>query len=84
MLTSKMTNGMVYEVLQITQSIELNDSDDALIWKLEPNYVYTVSSFYATLNFRGVQPLHVHAVWKVKVPPKIQFSVANGTQQNSH
>ena len=33
--------------------------------------VYSVSSFYAIINNRGVVPVHTPAVWKLKVPPRL-------------
>ena len=62
-----------YEIIRIAQSIQFKDEDDAIIWKLEANGIYTVSSLYAVVNFRGVMPVHVHKVWSIKVPPKIHF-----------
>lgn len=62
-----------YEVLNIAQSINFSDEDDAIIWKYESKGTYSVSSLYAVINFRGVLPVYIHAVWKVKVPPRIHF-----------
>ena len=53
--------------------IQFKDEDDAIIWKLEANGIYTVSSLYAVVNFRLVMPVDVHKVWSIKVPPKIHF-----------
>ena len=74
-----------YEIIQIAQTIRFSKDDDALIWKFDAKGVYSVSSFYAVVNFRGVAPVYVHAVWKVKVPPKILFfSMVGLSQQTSH
>lgn len=62
-----------YEVLQIASSLTLTDEDDAILWKLESKGIYTVSSLYAVVNFRGVTPVYIHALWKIKVPPRIHF-----------
>uniref|UniRef100_A0ACD6AF76 Uncharacterized protein n=1 Tax=Avena sativa TaxID=4498 RepID=A0ACD6AF76_AVESA len=62
-----------YGILQIAQSIHLSGEEDAMVWKLENSGFYSVSSLYAVINFRGVLPVYTHAVWKVKVPPKIHF-----------
>jgi hypothetical protein len=44
-----------------------------LVWKFEPNGVFSVKSMYAIINFRGIIPVHVHSIWKLKLPPKIHF-----------
>jgi hypothetical protein len=51
----------------------LNDEQDTLICKFEANGLFSVKSMYVIINFRGVMPVNVHCVWKVKVPPKIHF-----------
>ena len=33
--------------------------------------VYSVQSFYAIINDRGVIPVHAPAVWKLHVPPRL-------------
>ena len=42
------------------------------MWQYESNGIYSTQSLYAVINFRGVQPVFVPAVWNIKVPPKIQ------------
>jgi hypothetical protein len=43
-----------------------------LIWKYESNGVYSSKSLYAIINFRGVQPIYLPAVWDLKIPPRVQ------------
>jgi len=62
-----------YEILQIAQTIHFSGEEDALIWKFDAKGTYSVSSFYAVVNFKGTLPVYVHALWKVKTPPKIHF-----------
>ena len=62
-----------FEVLKIAQTINLSDGDDNLLCKLEPSGVYTVKSMYVVINFRGITPVNISAVWDIKVPPKIHF-----------
>jgi hypothetical protein len=61
------------EILQIAQTLHLSSERDTLVWKFEPNGVFSVNSMYAMINFRGIVPIHVHSIWKLKLPPKIQF-----------
>lgn len=51
-----------YDLVSIVQSISLNNEEDAIIWKLESNGVYSVKSMYAFMNFRGIQPVHISIV----------------------
>ena len=41
------------------------------VWKFESTGVYTVSSFYAVVNFRGAIPVFVPAIWKIHIPPRV-------------
>jgi hypothetical protein len=60
-----------YDLNIIDESIHLDDNEDSLIWKFESKGVYPVSSLYSIINFRGVMPIHVPAVWKLKIPPRV-------------
>jgi hypothetical protein len=62
-----------FEILQIAQSIHLNADSDALIWMWEANGVYNVKSMYDVVNFRGIKPVDIHCVWKIKIPPRFIF-----------
>jgi hypothetical protein len=57
-------------VLNIASSLELSNEED------EPVYssgVYSFQSLYRVINFRGVLPVFIPAVWKLRVPPRIHF-----------
>ena len=62
-----------YDLVHIAESLQLNNEPDAVLWKFDSKGVYSVSSMYAIINFRGVKNVHVHAIWKIKIPPKIHF-----------
>lgn len=61
------------ELEEIAFSITLSDECDSLIWKYESSGVYSSSSLYAIINFGGVMPIYIPAVWNLKVPPRVLF-----------
>jgi hypothetical protein len=42
-----------FEIVQIAQTLSLNDEQDTLIWKFEANGLFIVKSMYAIINFWG-------------------------------
>jgi hypothetical protein len=52
------------ELLVIANTIVFSDDEDQLIWQYETNGVYSSSSMYNLVNFRGVQPIFLPPVWK--------------------
>jgi hypothetical protein len=60
-----------YELKSIDESIQFTETEDSLIWKFESKGEYSVSSLYAIVNFRGVQPVYIPSVWKLKIPPRV-------------
>lgn len=61
------------ELEEIVRGVNYNSDGDALIWVYESKGTYSTQSLYAVINFRGVIPVYTPAVWKVMVPPRIQF-----------
>lgn len=53
-----------YELEQIAHSIRLTEDSNALIWKYTSSGLYSSSSLYAIINYRGVFPT---AVWSLIV-----------------
>jgi hypothetical protein len=62
-----------YDLLSVAESIQYTGDEDAIIWKYESNGVYSVSSLYAIVNFRGITPVHIPAVWQIKVLPDCMY-----------
>jgi hypothetical protein len=60
------------EICVIANTISLCENEDQLICQYDSNGVYSSQSMYALVNFRGVKPVHLHAVWKLKIPPRVQ------------
>jgi hypothetical protein len=61
-----------YELLEIAKTISFSQDEDQLIWQYNSSGVYSSSSLYAIINFRGVKPIYLPAVWKLKIPARIQ------------
>lgn len=62
-----------YELLSIIKDVHLNDESDQIIWSFSSNGKFSVQPLYAVINHHGVTPIYVHAIWKLTVPPRIQF-----------
>ena len=64
---------MWYDLLSIAENLKLQEDNDQIIWSFSSNGKYSVQSLYAVLNHRGVVLLYVSAVWKLKIPPRVQI-----------
>jgi hypothetical protein len=56
-----------YDLKSIVEAIQFSEEDDSLIWKYDSKGVYSVSSLYDVVNLRGIVPVHIPAIWRVKV-----------------
>jgi len=61
------------ELRTAVQSIRMNDEEDQILWSYSSTGKYSVQSLYAVINHRGVVPVFVPAVWKLNIPPRVQF-----------
>lgn len=61
-----------YCLEQIIKETVLKTDVDAMVWQYESKGVYSSSSLYAIINFRGVKPVYIPSVWSIVVPPRIQ------------
>lgn len=62
-----------YELVGIVEEIHLNDEFDQITWSFSSNGKFSVQSLYAVINHRGVKPVYVHTVWKLRIPPRVQI-----------
>lgn len=60
-----------FELEEIARSIVLTENCDSLVWQYEASGQYSSSSLYTVINFRGVTPVFLPAVWKITVPPRV-------------
>lgn len=61
------------EIRQLASTIVFSEEEDAFIWHFNSNSNYSRQSLYKVINFKGVVPVYVPAVWRLKVPPRIYF-----------
>jgi hypothetical protein len=54
----------------IASSINFSEEDEP-VWTFQSNGVYSSHSLYRVINFRGVFPVYVSAVWKLIIPPRV-------------
>ena len=58
---------------QIIRGVTLSQEIDSLIWQYEIKGKYTSSTMYNVVNFRGITPVYIPAVWKIIVPPRVNI-----------
>jgi hypothetical protein len=61
------------ELRSVGDSIALKDEEDQILWSYSSSGKYSVQSLYAIINHRGVVPVFIQAVWKLNIPPRVQF-----------
>jgi hypothetical protein len=61
------------EVVSIASTIVLTGEDDALVWQYQSSGLYSSQSLYKIINFRGVVPIYLPAMWKLTIPHRVPF-----------
>jgi hypothetical protein len=61
------------EILELVATVQLSEEEDEMIWQFTSSGVYSSQSLYKIINFRGIKTVHVSAVWKIKIPPRVHF-----------
>lgn len=64
---------MWLELCSLVENTSLNNEEDQILWSYSTHGTYSVQSLYAVINCRGVFPRFVQAVWKLVIPPRVQF-----------
>lgn len=62
-----------WELVGLMSEVNLSDEKDQIIWAYNSSGKYTVQSLYAVVNFRGITLVFVSSVWKLLIPPRVQF-----------
>jgi hypothetical protein len=61
------------KVYQLASTIIFKEEEDTLIWQFSFNEVFSSEFLYKVIYFRGIQPVFVSAMWKIKVPPRVRY-----------
>jgi hypothetical protein len=64
---------MWQEVVNIASTAIFSSVEDETIWQFHSSGVYSSHSLYRIINFRGVMPVFIPAVWNLIIPPRVQF-----------
>jgi hypothetical protein len=61
------------EVVELVSTIRLTNDEDEMVWLFNSSVVYCSQSLYKVINFRGIKTVHVPALWRIKIPPRVHF-----------
>jgi hypothetical protein len=61
------------EPVGIVSTVVLTDEEDALAWQFHSSGIYSSQFLHAVVNFRGVKPIYLPALWKLVVSPPMHF-----------
>jgi len=61
------------ELKQLAETISFSNEEDSPVWMFSSKGIYSSQSLYRIINFRGFVPVHVQAVWNLKIPPRVHF-----------
>jgi mannosylglycoprotein endo-beta-mannosidase len=70
---SPSTINLWLELCSLLEPISLSEEEDQILWHYTSSGKYSVQSLYAMINHRGVTPMYVGAIWKLAIPPWVQF-----------
>lgn len=61
-------------MVELISTVQLTEEEDDMIWQFTSSGVYSSQPLYKkNINFRGIGTVHVSAVWKLKIPPRVHF-----------
>ena len=65
----------MFELEQIAASLHLSTDCELLIWSYTTDGVYSTTSLYNIISFRGVTQVHIPVVWSLIIPPRVQIFI---------
>jgi hypothetical protein len=60
-------------VVGIAAALVLSGEEDEMICQFHSSGLYSSHSLYSMINFRGVTPVYIPAVWKLIIPHRVQL-----------
>ena len=70
---STSTTNLWLELFSFVESVSLSEEEDQILWHFTSTGKNSVQSLYAVIHHRGVTPMFVSSVWKIAIPPRVQF-----------
>jgi hypothetical protein len=61
------------ELCAVVEDVRLGYESDTLVWCYTKSRTYTTQSFYVVINYRGITPMYIRAIWSIIVPTKIHL-----------
>lgn len=61
------------DIVELVSIIRFSEEEDELVWQFTSSGIYSSQSLYRVINFRGIKPVHVSAVWHLKIPLRVHF-----------
>jgi hypothetical protein len=61
------------DIIELVSTVQFTNEEDEMIWQFNSSGIYSSQSLYKIINFRGIKPVHVSAVWSIKVPPRVHY-----------
>ena len=72
-MVSEQGMNLWWELVNLMSEVTLSEEGDQIIWAYSSSGKYSVQSLYAVVNFRGISPVFVSSIWKLPIPPRVQF-----------
>jgi hypothetical protein len=61
------------KIVQIAESVQFSEEDDAILWQFSSSGKYSVQSLYTVVNNRGIRQVYTPVMWKLKVSFRIHI-----------
>ena len=62
-----------WELVNLMSEVTLSEEEDQIIWAYSSSGKYSVQSLYIVVNFGAISPVFFSSIWKLPIPPRVQF-----------